>query len=207
MKRPQEGKRGWKGSASDATGSACELAHRPPVDGSTASHGRDYAGGVDTLIDVLHIVGAVFIVGPMAILPMTAMRSLRGGNARQVATLAKSTNVFTLLSVIVALLGFGAVGLSDPKYHLSVVTPWILISIILYAIALALNLFLVIPSMRSAAAELETNSAAGGAPDLATEGESVGTGVRTRGYGAIAGGSGIVALLLVAVVVLMVWRP
>lgn len=181
---------------------------------------------MDTLIDILHIVGAVFVVGPMAILPMTAMRALRGGNAQQVATLAKSTNLFTLLSVIVALLGFGAVGASSPKYHLSILTPWVLVSIILYAIALALNLFLVVPSMRRAASELAggrdtravagpaaTGPAAGGAAAGSGEGTSAvdaaagATGAGASGYGAIAGGSGIVALLLVAVVVLMVWKP
>jgi uncharacterized membrane protein len=155
---------------------------------------------VDTLIDILHIVGAIFIVGPMAILPMTAMRSLRSGNAQQVATLARSTNLFTLLSVIVALLGFGALGVSAPKYHLSIVTPWVLISIILYAIALALNLFLVVPAMKTAAAELES------AP-VAPEGAVAADAGRAGGYGAIAGGSGTVAILLVAVAVLMVWKP
>lgn len=155
---------------------------------------------MDTLIDILHIVGAIFIVGPMAILPMTAMRSLRSGNAQQVATLARSTNLFTLLSVIVALLGFGALGVSAPKYHLSIVTPWVLISIILYAIALALNLFLVVPAMKTAAAELES------AP-VAPEGAVAADAGRARGYGAIAGGSGTVAILLVAVAVLMVWKP
>ena len=39
---------------------------------------------METLFAVLHVVSAVFIVGPMAILPMTAMRALRAGNAGQV---------------------------------------------------------------------------------------------------------------------------
>ena len=145
---------------------------------------------MDTLFNVLHVVAAVFIVGPMAILPMTAMRAVRGGNAQQVAMLAKSTNVFSLLSLMVALLGFGLVGMADEKYNLSVSTPWVLWSIILYVIALGLTLFLVVPTMRRAADALEGTAA----------GES------TR-YPAIAAGSGVASLLLVAVVVLMVWKP
>lgn len=147
---------------------------------------------MDTLFNVLHVVAAVFIVGPMAILPMTAMRAVRGGNAPQVAMLAKSTTVFSLLSLVVALLGFGLVGMADPKYNLSVTTPWVLWSIILYIIALGLTLFLVVPTMRRAADALEGAAAADAGA--------------TR-YPAIAAGSGVASLLLVAVVVLMVWKP
>lgn len=150
---------------------------------------------MDTLLSILHIVGAVFIVGPMAILPMTAMRAIRAGNGSQVAVLAKSTTIFTLLSVLVAVFGFGVVGMADPKWGLSVTTPWVLWSIILYAAALLLSLFLVIPTMRKAAEALQSTDAA--APASASEAK----------YPALAAGSGVVSLLLVAVTVLMVWKP
>lgn len=142
---------------------------------------------METLFAVLHVVTAVFIVGPMAILPMTAMRAVRAGDARQVETLAKSTNLLSLLSLLVVLFGFGVMGLADKKYDLSVTTPWILWSIILYVIALALTLFMVVPTMRRAA-------------------EALRDGTASR-YPAIAAGSGVASLLLLAVVVLMVWKP
>jgi uncharacterized membrane protein len=125
----------------------------------------------------------------MAILPMSGLRALRADDGRQVSTLARSTYVFSLLSLLVVVFGFGAMSLADDRFNLSITTPWILISLILYAIALLLNLFLVVPAMRSAAEGL-------------LEGRGAGS-----GYGRIAAGSGIVALLLVAVVVLMVWKP
>ncbi|MDN4614347.1 DUF2269 family protein [Leifsonia sp. F6_8S_P_1B] len=142
---------------------------------------------MDTLFSVLHVVSAVFIVGPMAILPMTAMRAVRAGNADQVGVLAKSTNLTSLLSLLVIVFGFGAMSLADKKYDLSITTPWILWSLILYAVALALTLFLVVPTMRRAA-------------------EALREGTASR-YPAIAAGSGVATLLLVAVVVLMVWKP
>jgi uncharacterized membrane protein len=142
---------------------------------------------MDTLFSVLHVVSAVFIVGPMAILPMTAMRAVRAGNADQVSVLAKSTNLTSLLSLLVIVFGFGAMSLADEKYHLSITTPWILWSLILYAVALGLTLFLVVPTMRRAA-------------------EALRDGAASR-YPAIAAGSGVATLLLVAVVVLMVWKP
>jgi uncharacterized membrane protein len=139
---------------------------------------------MNTVLTVLHVVGAVFIVGPMAILPMTGLRALRAGNAAQVRVLATSTLVFSLLSLLVVVFGFGALGTADAKYHLSVTTPWVLWSLILYAIALILVLAVAVPGMRRAAA-------AGG----------------RAGYGLIAGSSGLSALLLLAVVVLMTWKP
>lgn len=148
---------------------------------------------MDTVLNMLHVVAAVFIVGPMAMLPMTAMRAIRSGNGAQVATLAKSTNLFSLLSLLVVVFGFGTMSLADKKYDLSVATPWILWSIILYAIALALILFLVVPTMRRAADAV--HETAGGAPEVPSR------------YPAIAAGSGVASLLLVAVVVLMVWKP
>lgn len=146
---------------------------------------------MDELLSVLHVVTAVFIVGPMAILPMTAMRAMRSGDGGQVATLSKSTFVLSLLSLLVVLFGFGAMGMADPKYNLSTGTPWILWSLILYLVSLALSLGVIVPTLRKASAKL---SAGGGGAKLA-------------GYSRVAMSSGLTALLLVAVVVLMVWKP
>jgi uncharacterized membrane protein len=146
---------------------------------------------MDTVLTVLHVVAAVFLVGPMAILPMTAMRAVRAGNGPMVELLARSTRVFSLASLLVAFLGFGVLGMADKKLDLSVTTSWVLTSIILYLVALALNLALVVPSLNRAAAELTAAR-----PDAAR-----------ALYGRIAAGSGVVSLLLVVVTALMVWKP
>lgn len=150
---------------------------------------------MDTLISILHVAGAVFIVGPMAILPMTAMRAVRAGNGSQVAVLAKSTTIFTWLSLLVFVFGFGAMSMAPEEFGLSITTPWILWSIILYVIAFVVTMFVVVPSMKKAAEALGagTGAGAGEAPKA--------------GYPAIAAGSGVASLLLLAVVVLMVWKP
>jgi uncharacterized membrane protein len=149
---------------------------------------------MDTLISILHVTTAVFIVGPMAILPMTAMRAVRAGNGGQVAVLAKSTMVFSWLSLLTFLFGFGAMAMAPEEFGLTFTTPWILWSIILYVIAFLLSVFLVVPSMRKAAEALSGDAGSG-------------SGAAQAGYPAIAAGSGVVSLLLVAVVVLMVWKP
>ena len=95
---------------------------------------------MNILFAVLHVVSAVFIVGPMAILPMTAMRAARARNGAQVQSLAKATYVFSLLSLVVFLLGFAALGVSAAKDNYSFRSVWIIGSMILYIVALAVNL-------------------------------------------------------------------
>lgn len=150
---------------------------------------------MDILFAVLHVVSAVFIIGPMAILPMTAMRAARARNGAQVLALARATYTFTLLSLLV--FGIALLGVSDPKDHFTFASGSIIWSMVLYAIAFAINLVVTVPAMEKVA----------GGVSASTGPEETIEAARSNGYGAIAGGSGIASLLLVAVVVLMVWRP
>jgi uncharacterized membrane protein len=143
---------------------------------------------MEKLLNVLHVLTAVFLVGPMAVLPMTAMRSLRAGHGDQVSSLARSTVVFSIGSVVVALLGFALLGMTGDKHGTSVSTPWVLWSVIAYLVALGLTLFVVAPAMRAAAADARSGRASGS-------------------YAKIAAPSGVSSLLLAVVVVLMVWKP
>ena len=140
-------------------------------------------------MSVLHVVAVVFLIGPMAILPMSGLRAIRGGQGAQVATLSRSTFVTTLLSLLVVLFGFGALAYSDPKYDLSITTSWILWSLVSYVVAVALTLLVVVPAMRTAAETLS----AGGDPKPQ--------------YIRVAALSGVATVLLVLGVVLMVWKP
>jgi uncharacterized membrane protein len=145
---------------------------------------------MDTVFVVLHVVSGVFLVGPMAILPMVGLRALRAREAGAVATTAKSVRLFTWLSLVVVVLGFGALGMSDPKDHFSFSSTWVWLSLAAYVVAMLVNLLVVLPALRSASTELASG----------------GTG-KPAGYSRIAAGSGITALLLVLIVVLMVWKP
>ncbi|MEP6481533.1 MAG: DUF2269 family protein [Rhodoglobus sp.] len=142
------------------------------------------------IFNVLHLLGAVFIIGPMAILPMLGLGALRTGNHAMVLRIAASLRVLNYLSLLVAVFGFGLMGTSSPEYKLSVTTPWILTSIILYLVAFLVTTFVVLPTLFTA----------GRAVTAAGE-------EKPAGYPALAASSGITALLLVAVVVLMVWKP
>ncbi|MEO6827264.1 MAG: DUF2269 family protein [Microbacteriaceae bacterium] len=153
---------------------------------------------MDTLLNILHVLTSVFIIGPMAILPMTGLRALRAGNGAQVDAMAKSTLIFTLLSLLVVIFGFGVLGTSDPKFNLSVGTPWVVISITLYVLAFILNLALVWPALRRAARRMLPADSTGPAETPVPSNSD---------YTLIAMGSGIVSILLVVIVILMVWKP
>ncbi|KQV06097.1 DUF2269 family protein [Leifsonia sp. Root112D2] len=144
---------------------------------------------MDTLFSILHVAAAVFIVGPLAILPHSAPALLRSGNGASVVKLAKTVNLFSWLSLLVIIFGFGVMGMSDPKYHVSFTDTWIWLSVVLYVIALVLIRVLVTPGMTRAGRAVEADASA------------------KFSVGAISGGAGIATLLLIAVVVLMVWKP
>lgn len=172
-----------------------------PVPGRSRTEATaPYAGRMDTVFVVLHVVSGVFLVGPMAVLPMAALRTLRSGEAAAVAATAKSVRLFTWLSLVVVIFGFGALGMTDPKYDTSIASTWIWLSIVAYVIAMIINLLVVVPAMQGAAEALRVGTAPAGA-------SPAGTGAKPDGYARISAGSGISALLLVLVVVLMVWKP
>lgn len=151
---------------------------------------------MEILFATVHVIAAVFIVGPMAILPMTAMRAARARNGAQVKALAQATSTFTLLSLVVLASGFILIEVGDPKNNVTLSTGWIIGSIVLYVVAVAINLGVTVPSMKRVADSVTASTS-----------EGVIIAARPAGYGAIAGASGLASLLLVAVVVLMVWKP
>jgi len=139
-----------------------------------------------TLLEVLHVAGAVFVVGPMVLLPMFALRAIRAGDGTQVRRFANSSLGFGIATLVVGALGFGVMATSDPDENLSLSTGWILASVVAFAAAIIIHLAVVVPALRNADRE---------------EGE------RSFGYALVAATSGTVAILLVLVVILMVARP
>jgi hypothetical protein len=126
-----------------------------------------------------------------------------------VVLLARLTRAFSAASLVVAALGFGVLASigsgpftfgwatysAEPLPALelapTLTTGWVLTSIGLYVVAVALSLLVVVPALTRAGAELAGGRAEGVQP------------LHRR----IAVGSVVVAVLLLAVTVLMVWRP
>ncbi|MFG1928083.1 DUF2269 family protein [Cryptosporangium sp. NPDC048952] len=168
----------------------------------------------------LHVLAAVFLIGPMAISPMMGMRAIRRHDARGVHEAARTTTLYTLLSLVVAALGFVLIAVGNGRWSFG--DAWVTISMTLYVIALLLGIGVVAPGLTGAARLLDVSTPVPATPvtvsDTTVETtEPAGTDtatidVETRrkvdaAYGRVAASSGIVALLLIIIVIFMVVRP
>lgn len=138
------------------------------------------------LLLFLHLLFAIFAVGPLVGAATTAARGVKAGDGVAVAASARTVRIYGYASLLVAILGMGLV---QPKYHAKFSYPWVWISLVLYLIALALTLGVLVPSLRKAGSEISTGA---GASALT---------------GRVAASGGIVGLLFAVIVALMVYRP
>lgn len=140
------------------------------------------------VLHALHVLGAVFVVGPLTILPMLALRAIRQGDRPQVLGLARSTTAFAAVSAVVIVLGFGVMSTSDESPAPTLTTTWILWSAVFSIAAVAIQFAITVPALFRAARD-------GTSAD------------RRRPYLLVAASSGVSAVLLVVTVLLMVLQP
>lgn len=144
-----------------------------------------------TVLLTIHVVLAVFLIGPVAVIPMTALRAIRQRDAAAVRSGARQTAVFGFGSILVFLFGFGVMG-SKPDWF-SFSDLWLLLSVIAYIVAIVLVLALVVPDLGRAARALEADPV-----DDARVGAL---------RGRVSALAGLASLLFLFIVVMMVARP
>jgi uncharacterized membrane protein len=127
---------------------------------------------------VVHVVLAIFLVGPLVAAANQVPRALRAGSGDTVLLLSRTVTVYGWASLLVAVVGFGLV---QDRFSFS--DGWLIASIVLFVVASVLVLGLLVPLLRGA-----TENGAAMAPRAA----------------AIAG---IASLCYVAIAVLMAWKP
>lgn len=130
---------------------------------------------------VVHVVLAIFVIGPLVAGANQAARALRADDGRGLALVSRTVTVYGWGSLLVAVFGFGLVR-DDVSYS----DGWLLASIVLFVVAAVLVLALLAPMLRRA---------------VATGGPTAGLAPRAAMLG------GIASLCYVAIAVLMVWRP
>lgn len=141
----------------------------------------------------LHLLTAVFAIGPLVGAGMSAARGLRGADASATDSAARTLTIYSYASVLVIIFGFGLLSAKTPYGDHS--TPgsfsdlWVWLSLVLWVVAMAITLGMVVPALRKATAEI------GGAGNLAPLAARVGA------------GGGIVALIFAVIVFLMVYQP
>jgi uncharacterized membrane protein len=169
----------------------------------------------------VHVLAAVLLIGPFALAGFWGHRAIRRNDADDTRDAARFMARFGLGSLLVALLGIGALAGSD-RYTFR--TPWVIISLTLYVVAMGVATGYTVPAMRKAAGLIEASTVPEFPAPVAGEGDiegdepheppgfdTVGSQATRERLNGIAGrviGSGALVLLLIAVItILMVTRP
>jgi uncharacterized membrane protein len=143
-------------------------------------------GPMRHLLLALHLLFAIFAVGPLVGAASIAGRGVRAGDGPAVAATARTVRIYGYVSLLVPVLGMSLV---RPKWDAKFSYPWVWVSLVLYLIALALTLGLL-------------------APSLAKAGTAISAGNPANGFAArVAAAGGGIALLYAVIVFLMVYKP
>jgi hypothetical protein len=143
-----------------------------------------------TLLLALHLLTAIFAIGPLAHTVTTASRGIRTGDGAATAAASRTATIYSYASLVVVVLGFW---LASTKRHGKTVAQfsdtWVWLSVVLWLLAVVLTLVVIVPTLNRAT-------------DLIKRQESV---VTLTGRVAAAGG--VVGLLFATIVFLMAYRP
>jgi hypothetical protein len=141
----------------------------------------------------LHLLFAVFAIGPLVHAATTASRGVRHADANATTASARVLRIYAGASVLVIALGFGVMNLADPdnrSHHVGEFGhTWIWLSLLLWLVAMALVLAVIAPSLDRASA-------------LLAERQPV-----ASLTGRVAAAGGLVGLIFAAIVFLMVYQP
>jgi hypothetical protein len=145
------------------------------------------------LLLLLHLLAAIFAVGPLVGAATTAARALRHADASAATSAARMIRLYSYASIVVVILGMGLMSQKAPwdKAHAiaDIGDTWIWLSLLLWAGAMAISLGLLAPALTRAAAEIGRS---GSAQPLVAR---------------VAAGGGVVGLIYAVIVLLMVYQP
>jgi uncharacterized membrane protein len=145
------------------------------------------------LLLFLHLLAAIFAVGPLVGSATTASRALRRSDAAAAVSAARMVRLYSYVSVVVVILGMGLMSQTAPWDKTQDVgefgDTWIWLSLLLWVCATALSLGLLAPSLTRAAGEIG------------------GTGSAQSLVGRVAAVGGVIGLIYAGIVLLMVYQP
>jgi hypothetical protein len=141
----------------------------------------------------LHLLTAIFAIGPLVGAATTAARGLRSDNADATDGAARTLTIYAYASVLVVIFGFGLMSAKAPWNESENVAEfsetWIWLSVLLWVVSMALVLGVTVPALKQAATTIRDGQPA------------------QRLAARVAGSGGVVALLFAIVVFLMVYQP
>jgi uncharacterized membrane protein len=138
----------------------------------------------------LHIVFAIFVIGPLAHAAKTAGRGVRKGDGAATAEAARLLRIYSIVSVLVVLLGFGLMSMKEDGEKVAEFgDTWIWLSLVLWLAAVGVIHAVMVPMLNKITASIQSE-------------ESV-VGQTLR----VATAGGVVGTLFVVIVFLMVYKP
>lgn len=149
----------------------------------------------------LHLLTAIFAIGPLVHAVTTASRGLRRSDPEAIAASSRMTKIYAGSSILTVIFGFGLMSSTSPytgKKVASFGEPWIWISLLLWLIAAAVSIAVVVPALDKAS---DTFALAGGESAAGTETTP------SSAVARVAASGGVVGILMAVVVALMVWQP
>jgi uncharacterized membrane protein len=141
---------------------------------------------VHTLLLTLHVVTAIFLIGPLATVVNQTARALRAGDVGVLRLQARLVTIYGWASLAVGLLGLGLV---RREWEATFGQAWVIVSLVLFVVASALVIRLLAPLLRRAVATAESGTSTG---ELAGRAAALG---------------GVVSLLYLSIAALMVSKP
>jgi uncharacterized membrane protein len=141
----------------------------------------------DTILS-LHVIAAIFLIGPVTAAGPAIARATRAGDAGAVGSAARMLRIYGFGSLLVALLGFGLV---QKKEGFAFSQAWIWISLILFLVALGAVLGVALPAAEQLLVAMREGTA-----DKAK-----------AAVGKVMGGTGLASIAYVVIAVLMVTKP
>jgi uncharacterized membrane protein len=136
----------------------------------------------------LHVLTAIFAIGPLVHAATTAGRGVRQGDAAATRASARTARIYGYVSVIVVVLGMSLV---RPKWNAEFGDTWVWLSLVLWLAAVALVLALIVPSLDRATEQIKAGETAAAQALTAR----------------VAAAGGVVGLIFAGIVFLMVYRP
>jgi hypothetical protein len=145
------------------------------------------------LVFALHLLFAIFAIGPLVHAATTAGRGVRTGDGAATASSARMLKIYSYASVLVVIAGMALMSLDDPDDKTRKIgefsQTWIWLSVVLWFVAIAIVLAVIVPILNKATTLIQQ------------QGSVVTLTAR------VAASGGVVGLIFAVIVFLMVYQP
>jgi hypothetical protein len=138
----------------------------------------------------LHLLFAIFAIGPLVHAATTAARGVRHGDATATAYSARVARIYAAVSVLVIVFGFGVMSSKEHGEEVAKFSEtWIWLSALLWLLAVVLVMAVIVPNLNKATALIGKQESAAALT------------------GRVAAAGGVVGIVFAVIVFLMVYQP